>query len=183
MSEPIQSISQGNYILQGTVATSAGIVGDGTTQNPLRADETVLYSGNFSMNTFPAVTANETIWNFERIKVTVGTDKASTGVRGVETREFFTEDLSAINFLVFNPVTWNGTNLNYVYPHNIAYSGTSDGLVFNPYYAGYHLQQYNGTAAGTGKTVTLSNGRFNTTAGSTYEFGITRIIGINRKAQ
>ena len=39
MSEQIQSISQGNYILQGTVATSAGIVGDGTTQNPLRVDD------------------------------------------------------------------------------------------------------------------------------------------------
>lgn len=46
MSEPIQSISQGNYILQGTVATSAGIVGDGSTQNPLRADETVLWDGS-----------------------------------------------------------------------------------------------------------------------------------------
>ena len=34
----IQAISQGNYVLQGTVATSAGIVGDGTTQNPLRVD-------------------------------------------------------------------------------------------------------------------------------------------------
>ena len=39
MSEPIQSISQGNYILQGIVATSAGIVGDGSTQNPLRVDD------------------------------------------------------------------------------------------------------------------------------------------------
>ena len=38
MSE-IQSIAQNNYILQGTVATSAGIVGDGTTQNPLRVDD------------------------------------------------------------------------------------------------------------------------------------------------
>ena len=40
MSEPIQSISQGNYILQGTVATSAGIVGDGSPQNPIRVDMT-----------------------------------------------------------------------------------------------------------------------------------------------
>ena len=39
MSEPIQSIANGNYILQGTVATSAGIVGDGSTQNPLRVDD------------------------------------------------------------------------------------------------------------------------------------------------
>ena len=45
MSE-IKTISQGNYILAGTVATSAGIVGDGSPQNPLRPDETVLWYGN-----------------------------------------------------------------------------------------------------------------------------------------
>jgi hypothetical protein len=144
-------------------------------------DETVLYSGTFTINTFPAVTVNEPIWNFERIKVTLGTDKVSTGFRGVETKEFFTEDLSAINFLIFTPYTFNGTTLNAVYPHVIAYSGTTNGLTFNPYYAGYHNQTYSGTAAGMNKAVTLQGGRFNTTAGLTYEFGITRVIGINRK--
>lgn len=64
MSEPIQSISQGNYILQGTVATSAGIVGDGSPQNPLRADETVLWSGAATSGTF-----TEDISGFERLKV------------------------------------------------------------------------------------------------------------------
>ena len=59
----IQSISQGNYILQGTVATSAGIVGDGSTQNPLRADETVLYSGT---QTYSA-TLSESVKNFDKI--------------------------------------------------------------------------------------------------------------------
>lgn len=67
MSEPIQSISQGNYILQGTVATSAGIVGDGSTQNPLRADETVLYEG--TNNTNPII-LSEKITNFEKIEIT-----------------------------------------------------------------------------------------------------------------
>lgn len=66
MSEPIQSISQGNYILQGTVATSAGIVGDGSTQNPLRADETVLWSGAATTAT---QTLSENITAFEEIKV------------------------------------------------------------------------------------------------------------------
>ena len=74
MSEPIQSISQGNYILQGTVATSAGIVGDGTTQNPLRADETVLWSGswkpgNGSVVTNSAIEVSESVSNFEYIRV------------------------------------------------------------------------------------------------------------------
>lgn len=67
MSEPIQSIAQNNYILQGTVATSAGIVGDGSTQNPLRADETVLWSGNSTVlnNTF---NLSEPYTNFEKIR-------------------------------------------------------------------------------------------------------------------
>ena len=68
MSEPIQSISQGNYVLQGTVATSAGIVGDGSTQNPLRADETVLWSGTYS-NTTTSISLSEPTTNFNTIKV------------------------------------------------------------------------------------------------------------------
>ena len=72
MSEPIQSISQGNYILQGTVATSAGIVGDGTTQNPLRADETELYYNptNHNVSTDAEFVMSESIWNFEKVMIT-----------------------------------------------------------------------------------------------------------------
>lgn len=66
MSEPIQSISQGNYILQGTVATSAGIVGDGSTQNPLRADETVLFSGSCKYHN--SATLSEKPINFDRLR-------------------------------------------------------------------------------------------------------------------
>lgn len=68
MSEPIQSISQGNYILQGTVATSAGIVGDGSTQNPLRADETVLWEGTPSSSSYK-ITLSEAKTNFDRIMI------------------------------------------------------------------------------------------------------------------
>ena len=94
MSENIQSISQGTYtigqtsandssllvtknsgnvsILQGTVATSAGIVGDGTTQNPLRADETVLYYDptNHNVANDAEFVMSESIWNFERVIIT-----------------------------------------------------------------------------------------------------------------
>lgn len=70
MSEPIQSISQGNYILQGTVATSAGIVGDGSTQNPLRADETVLWTGNVAIGT--EMTLSEPFQNFKDIRIMNG---------------------------------------------------------------------------------------------------------------
>jgi hypothetical protein len=64
MSE-IRTISQGNYILQGTVATSAGFVGDGTTQNPLRADETVLYSGTRNVSGV----LNDSPFNYDRIRI------------------------------------------------------------------------------------------------------------------
>ena len=71
MSEPIQSISQGNYILQGTVATSAGIVGDGSTQNPLRADETVLWSASgYSVgDSAQNITLSESPLNFNTIRI------------------------------------------------------------------------------------------------------------------
>ena len=69
MSEPIQSISQGNYVLQGTVATSAGIVGDGTTQNPLRIDETVLWSGNYTGTKTKQFNLTESYQNFEELEI------------------------------------------------------------------------------------------------------------------
>ncbi len=68
MSEPIQSISQGNYILKGTVATSTGIVGDGSQQNPLRVDETVLWSGSPTASTI-SINLSEPISGFERFAV------------------------------------------------------------------------------------------------------------------
>lgn len=81
MSEPIQSISQGNYILQGTVATSAGIVGDGSTQNPLRADETVLYDANGSPNQTGPWTLSEVPTNFEYIDIVFGVDTSNSEVK------------------------------------------------------------------------------------------------------
>lgn len=63
----IQAIANNNYILQGTVATSAGIVGDGSMQNPLRADETVLWSGTAAPSNFP-LTMSEPFSAFEKIE-------------------------------------------------------------------------------------------------------------------
>lgn len=71
MSNEIQSISQGNYILQGTVATSAGIVGDGTTQNPLRVDETVLWDGSQQVigTTNKELILSESASNFAKLRI------------------------------------------------------------------------------------------------------------------
>lgn len=66
----IQSISQGNYILQGTVATSTGIVGDGSTQNPLRADETVLWEDSTGIAAInETATLSESITNFQSVVI------------------------------------------------------------------------------------------------------------------
>ena len=73
MSEPIQSISQGNYILQGTVATSAGIVGDGSMQNPLRPDETVLWSAAPPQSA-GEISLSESFMNFEKIGISFQDD-------------------------------------------------------------------------------------------------------------
>lgn len=93
MSEPIQSISQGNYILQGTVATSAGIVGDGSTQNPLRVDETVLFSGG----TNSTATLSENISAFNYLRVEMYNTGVNAGVKGIST--FPVGSIGSYNFI------------------------------------------------------------------------------------
>lgn len=162
MSEPIQSISQGNYILQGTVATSAGIVGDGSTQNPLRADETVLYdngNGSFTIN------IPESIYNFEKISVTVHRDGTL-----VPNQEFYTDRISAVgghfytNYIASEQVNSDAMYL-FTTPYNISVDGktitspvSSMGVIF--YLNGNDILRY----------------KNNSTA------PIFRIVGINRKA-
>ena len=94
MSEPIQSISQGNYILQGTVATSAGIVGDGSTQNPLRADETVLYSST-GVILSAETNLSEPGSNFEKIEFSFG------GVPGTTAQYYINETIRPCQFVAF----------------------------------------------------------------------------------
>ena len=104
----IQAISQGNYILQGTVATSAGIVGDGTTQNPLRADETVLWEGNATGN----ITLSEPCTNFEKLELTTTNN------------EIITIKVAEQNFsLIFCPEA--NTNYGFFSFVNFTLSGTS----------------------------------------------------------
>ena len=55
----------GSAFAGGTVATSAGIVGDGTSQNPIRTDETVLWSGTPTS----AVTLSESMQNFDYLRL------------------------------------------------------------------------------------------------------------------
>ena len=91
----IQSISQGNYILQGTVATSAGIVGDGSTQNPLRADETVLYSST-GVRLSAETTLSEPGYNFEKIEFYWGGTPT-----GTQTQYLVNEIVRPCDFICF----------------------------------------------------------------------------------
>lgn len=117
MSEPIQSISQGNYILQGTVATSAGIVGDGSTQNPLRADETVLWEGfktdipNTGLTTY---TLSELATNFETVRIEYvlqdnSTTSGNLGNKGAGTL-FYEIGSSFSRYITYIHCVMNGNN-------------------------------------------------------------------------
>lgn len=157
--------------------------GNGTLTSPLGVvpgyNETVLYSGAYTHSTFPAITASGSIWDYEKVEITLC--PASGGVRHPVTETWYTDDLALNKYVGFTACTFNGNNLNVTYPHTVFYTVSNDGKVFNPYYAGYHSQTYSGTTPGIGKQVTLAGGRFNVSGASTYELGITRIIGINRK--
>ena len=158
MSEPIQSISQGNYILQGTVATSAGIVGDGSTQNPLRADETVLWSGSIGTNSTAIL--SEPYTNFERIRI------AGTCSNGAVSNEAYSHDLSAasIHELSLSKPTMLSTS---------EADGTYNIIAFMP-------------CLFNGSTVETKNGRFLGYWGAKWQyqtntaFALTKVVGINR---
>lgn len=156
MSEPIQSISQGNYILQGTVATSAGIVGDGSTQNPLRADETVLYEGTYSP--VPnSIQLNEPLSSFESIKV-LWSHQAGTCMKWAEynnTNAYWFENIGRIN-------TDNGQ----LYSITACWRPTSNLLSAN-YVRGYYA------AATTAKAWSINNADIN-------EVIPVKVVGINR---
>ena len=119
----IQTISQGNYILQGTVATSAGIVGDGTTQNPLRTDETVLWSANLGAQGVTNATLSEPFTNFEQLEVWWAQQTERTLVE-----RYYTENLTQLfcthgkyqasnGYIYFFVAAWgiSGTSANKLY--------------------------------------------------------------------
>ena len=115
MSEQIQSISQGNYILQGTVATSAGIVGDGSTQNPLRADETVLFNGT---QTYSAI-LSESVKNFQKIAIEYGPNNYYNIPQATFNTDYFADNnVNSGVHLEF--VEHNGTNV-YCFPKVTTY--------------------------------------------------------------
>lgn len=157
MSEQIQSISQGNYILQGTVATSAGIVGDGSTQNPLRADETLLWSGKLEQLGSTGQ-LSEPISRFSRIKFLAKLNRSTN-----EASEWFEYDTDKTNFGMCGALS------------NNAGSSAGNG------YIGWLMASINGT------TLTYTNHyqwmmsyTSFSTATHTANGSIMKVVGINR---
>lgn len=157
MSEPIQSISQGNYILQGTVATSAGIVGDGSTQNPLRADETVLFDNGTTAT--KSATLSEPITNFNKIGVLYGDDHYGHRYIEADTSYPFTKWIT--NYGIDG---WNN-NTNMIGFRELAWSANG-----NTIYAITGWQK---------ATVLTATGNWNAGSSGIYG-GIIKVIGINR---
>ena len=162
MSEPIQSISQGNYVLQGTVATSAGIVGDGTTQNPLRADETVLWENPDGIMTkdiqWPQ-TLSEPITNFEKVSFLYGADDHTGNA------EYHT--FNTYNDFDYNLVAWrcDGPVNDYICWREAKFNCNGTALT----------NSYNSTI---NLSTAFVGGEFNT-VGFNY---LLKVVGINRIA-
>ena len=167
MSEPIQSIAQNNYILttQQEVSHDNTLSGNGTMDSPLCVvpgyNETVLWSGSIGTNS--TATLSEPYTNFERIRI------AGTCGNGAVSNEAYSDDLSAasIHELSLSKPTMFST-------------GEADGnyniIAFMP-------------CLFNGSTVETKNGRFLGYWGAKWQyqtnnaFALTKVVGINRKAQ
>ena len=122
MSEPIQSISQSNYILatQQEVSHDNTLSGNGTVDSPLGVvpgyNETVLWSGSAGVG--DTITLSESPMNFERIKVLYSThsttvDTANTKDIGIGYTEFIPDETTTIvleTLFIYDPTTYTDAN-------------------------------------------------------------------------
>ena len=172
MSEPIQSISQGNYILatQQEVSHDNTLSGNGTVDSPLGVvpgyNEKVLYSGNVSISNTADIPLNENITNFERIKVIAAW--SYNGAFGDPYLIGITEIPTEYSAHQFNISTFGAAQTNTVQSNSTRY------ITFGNYYF------KNPTTIGVQGAYRDNNagGAFNTTD----TLKIVRVIGINRMA-
>lgn len=61
----IQSIANNNYVLQSTLISSGGVIGDGSPSDPFRLNENVLYSGS----AVSSAGLNDNPNNYEYLKI------------------------------------------------------------------------------------------------------------------
>lgn len=153
----INAIATDNYILQGTVATSAGIVGDGTSQNPLRADETVLWSGARTS----AIQTSESMKNFDKCQVYIA--HGTYGPPQVYTIDF--ADMGTTGYFAINRPR-GSSNLNMA-----CIRFTADDT---------HLAAVNAKCLAFGSWNTTATGVTATTGEAEDLNSIIKVIGINR---
>jgi len=163
MSDPIQSISQNNFLLatQQEVSHDNTLSGNGTADSPLGVvpgyNETVLYSGDFSANN-TKITLSEPVSSFDSFKI-VWQLGSNTGNRYIDEYEVNTKQINAQHsnsigtqyyyfFLTFWANNTSSFDYNYTYLMNIPKSGSP----------------------------TVLNNQYN-------EIQPIKVIGINRKAQ
>ena len=131
MSDPIRSISQNNYLLQvaadSSVSTSTGIVGDGTPENPLRLDETVLFESTNGVDGNNLPSNMEDMHNFEYIRIVLAGNSTLTNSYD---KRAITYDSSTNYFLMVFPsqsgymgyiaLKNNGTSIGFKNSYNSA---------------------------------------------------------------
>lgn len=153
----INAIATDNYILQGTVATSAGIVGDGTSQNPLRADETVLWSGARTS----AIQTSESMKNFDKCQVYIA--HGTYGPPQVYTIDF--ADMGTTGYFAINRPR-GSSNLNMA-----CIRFTADDT---------HLAAVNAKCLAFGSWSTTATGVTATTGEAEDLNSIIKVVGVNR---
>lgn len=165
MSENIQSIANGSFVLGQTSATNfvagPGVRIDEPSAGTVRIgnDETVLWSGSIGTNS--TATLSEPYTNFERIRI------AGTCSNGAVSNEAYSDDLSAasIHELSLSKPTMLSTG---------EADGTYNIIAFMP-------------CLFNGSTVETKNGRFLGYWGAKWQyqtntaFALTKVVGINRK--
>ena len=138
----------------------------------VEADETVLYEGTFTHQTFPDITLSESYTNFEKLEITLGGGHDTNYPRPFYTFTCYTSDLTNEGYLGFTTFSYATSDASSVYPHCIRYSvSNSDTTKLSHNAQGMYKQT---CASSPG----MSSGRYNTAAA--YEYGITRVVGINR---
>ena len=182
MSEPIQSISNGNYILatQQEVSHDNTLSGNGTVDSPLGVvpgyNETVLWSGTGTSGDY---TLSESYNNFEKLSITHGCTYSYSD-RGVAEDSIFdvdTFDLYKCGQLICTDMTRNSltptaTGTKLFYHGFVQFSAVNDTkLHFSPCTVIFNSYAYNqNNATVTGKWVFENSRRY------------FKIVGINRKA-
>lgn len=175
MSEPIQSISQGNYILatQQEVSHDNTLSGNGTVDSPLGLNETVLFSADTWSATCPL---SEPASNFEYISV-VYSEAYGNSCGGVVTLNTDKMTFSGgTNDKIYIDVPFYYSNKINCRGGNYSFDDTTSFVLKNGI-------QINMDSLTTGSNTITYKGYYTTGANRQASVFIDKIVGINRRAQ